>query len=622
MKQVININYHGRIIPIEVAAYEILKNYTADLLKHFKDEEGKDEIINDIESRISELFHEQLSKGLACITENDVNEIIKSMGKPEQLESENEVKHNPIDNNKQINDSATIKRLYRDENNKLFGGVCSGLGNYFNIDSVWIRIMFVVLLVSFGVGLIPYIIFWIAVPSSASATLGSTRKKLYRDIDAKIIGGVCSGLSHYFGINVWIPRILFLIPIISMILESNDIAIRIWPGSFLVYIIFWLVMPVAKSTSEKLEMKGEKVDMNSIKNAINDEMKGVKERTEKIGNVAGERFKEMKTDSFGALKRLINLFTEVVVVFVKFFSYSILTIIGLALVLFLLGITFTSFVAVPFKDYLLNGFWQNSFAFGFLLFFIMLSTIIIIVGLIKKIAGIKTKNKWVTRTFVALWIVGWISLFGLVSTLGSDFSNVSHRNTNEREITIQQPTNEKLIVKLNNHPYFNNKEGNSINLFEALDLFKDSIFIENVKIKVIRSLDDSFHMRLVHSAHGRTRKTADTTAATIRLGITQSDSVLMIDQGTFITKKEKFRNQQVVVLISVPTGKIISLPKSNSISNFDDDIWEFQNWKNEDNQNQEFQMTNEGLQSTKEIYRLDKFDNSDSLIQMKKTSAN
>lgn len=608
MKQVININYHGRIIPIEVDAYDMLKNYTESLQLHFKDEEGKEEIINDIESRISELFQEQLSKGSTCITENDVNDIIKSMGKPEELETEPIVNNSQSENNKQQDDSYNHKRLYRDENNKLLGGVCSGLANYLNIDIVIVRIIFVILFFSFGVGLIPYIILWIAVPSSATKVLGSLRKKLYRDADEKVIAGVCSGLAHYFGIPVWIPRTLFLLPVLSMIFEWNHFLFNASPSTFVIYIIFWLVMPEAKTTSEKLEMKGEKVDMNSIQNAINEEMKGVKERAEKLGAVAGEKIKDIRKDSSSALKRFINAIVDIIVLVVKFISYTTLTLIGLALVILLLAMTFASFVAIPFKDFILNGFWQNSFALGTLLFFIILATIAIIVALIKKIAGIKTKNKWVTTTFIALWVLGWISLFGLASTLGSDFSNVSHRDNNEKVVNIIQPTNGKLIVKLNKHPYFHDEDDKSINFFEALDLFEDSIFIDNVDIKVLRSLDDSFHVRLVNSAHGSTRFTADTTAAAIQINMAQTDSVFTIDQGIFITKKQKFRNQQVAVLISVPVGKRISLPKSNSVSNYDDNEWEFQNWNNESKLNQEFQMTDNGLREIDKLDRLDELD--------------
>jgi len=609
MKQVININYHGRIIPIELAAYELLKNYTASLQLHFKDEEGKEEIINDIESRISELFQEQLSKGSTCITENDVNAIIKSMGKPEELESESVINQTQSEGNKQSDHSATQKRLYRDENNKLLGGVCAGLANYLNIDIVVVRIIFIIL---FGVGFIPYIILWIAVPSSATKVIGSMRKKLYRDTDAKVVGGVCSGLAHYFGINVWIPRTLFLLPVLSMIFEWNHILFNVSPSTFVIYLIFWLVMPEAKTTSEKLEMKGEKVDMNSIQAAINEEMKGVKERAEKLGVVAGDKIKNIRKDSSSVLKRLMNIIIDIFVLIVKIIAYTTLTM----MVVFLLGITFASFIAIPFKDFILNGFWQNSFALGILLFFVILATVGIIVALIKKIVGIKTKNKWVTTTFIALWVLGWISLFGLASTLGSDFSKVSHRDNNEKEISITQPLNGKLIVNLNKHPYFHDDEDKSINFFEALDLFEDSIFIDNVDIKVLRSLDDSFHIRLVNSAHGSTRFKADTTAAAIRINMAQKDSIFTFDQGIYITKKQKFRNQQVAVLISVPLGKRISLPKSNSVSNYDDNVWEFQNWHNGNALNHEFEMTPNGLRAIEEIKELDRLDTLDKLDKL------
>src|SRR5258708_3948676 len=88
MKKVININFQGRVIPIEEAAYDILKQYVESLRRFFINEEGRDEIINDIEGRIAELFGEVLKKGSTCITEDDVNAIIASMGRPEDFEDD------------------------------------------------------------------------------------------------------------------------------------------------------------------------------------------------------------------------------------------------------------------------------------------------------------------------------------------------------------------------------------------------------------------------------------------------------------------------------------------------------------------------------------------------------
>ena len=239
MKQVININFQGRVVPIEVSAFDLLKNYTESLSRHFANEEGKDEIINDIESRIGELFQERITKGATCITDDDVNAIIKNMGRPEEFETMDDgrkpsicfiCKRRAIDR-QQHNIIGQHKRLFRDENDKVLGGVCSGLANYFNIDVVITRIIFVVLLFS-GIGFLTYIIMWVAVPSSATTQIGGTRKKLFRDPDEKIIAGVCSGIGNYFGINAWIPRVLFLLPFLSFISRWGH-----W-GDFGILVIF------------------------------------------------------------------------------------------------------------------------------------------------------------------------------------------------------------------------------------------------------------------------------------------------------------------------------------------------------------------------------------------------
>jgi phage shock protein PspC (stress-responsive transcriptional regulator) len=192
MKQVININFHGQVVPIETSAFDLLKGYTGSLSKYFANEEGKEEIINDIESRIGELFQQRLKKGATCITDDDVNAIIKSMGRPEEFEGEEEKVASTLGStgsktSEQQNQSETSatghKRLFRDENNKVIGGVCGGLANYFGTDPVIIRVIFAVVALAFGTGLLAYIILWVAVPSSASTVIGASRKKLFRDPD-------------------------------------------------------------------------------------------------------------------------------------------------------------------------------------------------------------------------------------------------------------------------------------------------------------------------------------------------------------------------------------------------------------------------------------------------------
>jgi hypothetical protein len=86
MKKVININFQGTIVPIEESSYELLQQYIESLRRYFANEEGRDEIINDIESRISELFQERLKGGSTCITDEDVNAIIRNMGRPEDFD--------------------------------------------------------------------------------------------------------------------------------------------------------------------------------------------------------------------------------------------------------------------------------------------------------------------------------------------------------------------------------------------------------------------------------------------------------------------------------------------------------------------------------------------------------
>jgi phage shock protein PspC (stress-responsive transcriptional regulator) len=584
MKQVINIDFHGQVVPIETSAFDLLKAYTDSLARYFANEEGKEEIINDIESRIGELFQGRLKKGATCITDDDVNAIIKSMGRPEEFEGKKEKVASSLGESAGAKSSeqqgpgpgttsaAGHKRLFRDENNKVIGGVCGGLANYFGTDPVIIRVIFAVVALAFGTGLLAYIILWVAVPSSASTVIGASRKKLFRDPDDKIIAGVCSGIGNYFGVSAWIPRILFLIPFLSFAFRDRHwggfdfpgfLNLSFSPGSLIIYIILWLVIPEASNTAERLEMKGEKVDMNSIKNSVVEEMKGVQQRAEKFGKeasaVVGEKGKEMGSEIKTVAKRGGRSLGDVIIFLVKAFAYFIIGCVSFAMVVGLFALAVVSVGLFPLKDFLLTEGWQNALAWGTLLFFIAVPVIGIITWIIRRLTKMKNNRKILRASFISLWIVGWVCFISLIASLSKDFKSIN--NVNEQDVSLNNPGINKLTLTTNS-PLKNSYRYNSFRIepFEAWD--EDTLTVKNIDIKIIKSPNDSFRVTMLKIANGRTKRFADTLANLIQFNVEQKDSLLIVDKGIALNRKDKFRNQRVVLNVYVPVGKQIRIDKS------------------------------------------------------------
>ncbi|MGG9963911.1 PspC domain-containing protein [Ferruginibacter sp. SUN106] len=577
MKQVININFQGRVVPIETTAFEILKNYTDSLSRHFANEEGKEEIINDIESRIGELFQERLTKGATCITDDDVNAIINSIGRPEDFEpmddaqpTSSSASSSSTYQQQSTNSSSTStghKRLYRNENDKVLGGVCSGLANYFNIDVVIARIIFVVLLFS-GIGFLTYIIMWIAVPSTASAEIGSTRKKLFRDPDEKMIAGVCSGIGNYFGINPWIPRVLFLLPFLSFLSRwghwggfwdfGDVVRFTFSPTSLIVYIILWIVIPEAITTSEKLAMKGEKVDMNSIKNSVMEEMKGVGKKASSFGKeasgVINEKAKLMAGDVQNFSRRNRGGLGNVIAMIAKIFAYFIIGCVCFALVGALIALIAAAFKVYPLKDYLLAGNWENAFAWGTLFFFITVPVIGIIIWLIRKLTKSKTNSKMLRLTFICLWIIGWVCIVCLASNLNKDFSYRS--SLQDEDIALSNPKVNKLVLT-SSVPFEKSHSRYRWSRFDSFEDFinEDTMYLQNIKIDFIKSPDSSFHVSMLKSARGYSKQNANELASKVLYNIKQNDSLLVFDKGIAVNKTDKIRNQNVFITVYVPIGK-------------------------------------------------------------------
>jgi len=205
MNKIMNLNIGGIVFHVDENAYKKLKNYLEEINKHFKNTPGGDEIINDIESRIVELFQQKLNSKKEVISMEDVDDVISVMGKPSDFEEEKDYSDPDV---RQVGK----KRLFRDIDNRMIGGVCSGLGAYFKLDTVWFRLAFVI------------------------ATL--------------------SGLS------------------------------------ILAYIILWIIIPPARTISEKLEMQGDPVTVSNIERSIREEMGNLRDKIDDLASQARNQFRK------------------------------------------------------------------------------------------------------------------------------------------------------------------------------------------------------------------------------------------------------------------------------------------------------------------------------------------
>jgi len=163
MKKTFTINLGNRVFSIDEDAYERLQEYLERIEGYFSDQKEREDIINDIEIRISELFSERLSAGKQVITILDVEEIITVMGDPGVIAGDKEDKSRSYSHHER---GSSQRRLFRDPENRIIGGVCGGLGAYLNIDPLIIRILVAILSLTFGVGLLIYLILWIVVPEA------------------------------------------------------------------------------------------------------------------------------------------------------------------------------------------------------------------------------------------------------------------------------------------------------------------------------------------------------------------------------------------------------------------------------------------------------------------------
>jgi len=166
MNKTIIININSIVFHIEEDAYDMLRAYMIDIKKHFGHSEDSKEILADIENRIAEMFTDKIQSGLKeVINIQDVEAVITQMGRVSDFEMDEQESGSSYSANTGPTYNYNVgKKLMRDPDDKVFGGVCSGLGHYFGIESRWVRLLFVLLFLFAGTGFLFYIILWIIMP--------------------------------------------------------------------------------------------------------------------------------------------------------------------------------------------------------------------------------------------------------------------------------------------------------------------------------------------------------------------------------------------------------------------------------------------------------------------------
>lgn len=538
MKKTLQINIAGVLFNIEEDAYNKLSTYLQSIQKYFTAFESSDEIVADIESRIAERFMTAGEADKIIVKMQDVDAVMARMGSVEDFEAmeeevdfreEAEPAASPNTESKADSNEAS-KRLYRDTKRKGLGGVLAGLAHYFQFDITWMRVIFILLFLGAspitntgisGVLLIAYIICWIAFPPNDQLEDNSKVKKFYRNPDGKVIAGVASGIAVYFGIDIALIRVLFVIFGI--------------PGiGILAYLVLWIGAPMAASLTQKMEMKGEPVTLSNIENSIR--------TSQGISNAKDENtftkillfpFRLISM-IFAGLGRLLAKLGPVARVLAGLF----LGFIGLAMLFSAIAATFaffgiTSGAAIFDFGNNANRLLNEIPKIGGVFFFLAAT----FPGLAATLGGfslisnkrVGTRNFWLTA--LALWIVG---IFGLSMYGGTYMMNYSKRERVSENIDFEIKSKQL---------YFDSKRAD----------YRDDINFDT-DLYFEKSNTGNLEIEKILESKGRSRSNALEFAQNIKYDIEQKGDTLVFDENLHIGEDDVFRDQRVKLIVKVPEG--------------------------------------------------------------------
>lgn len=519
MKKTVKINISSIIFHLDEDAYQILQNYLTAINQRFASTDEGKEIITDIEYRIAEILQSKLTEQKQVISTEDIEEVIEIMGRPEDFGNEE------VASEKEYRQyEKTTRRLYRDPDNRILGGVCSGIANFLNIDPLIIRILFLVLLFAYGI-----------------------------------------------------------------------IAI--------IYIVLWALLPAANTTAQKLDMRGERFNISDIEKNVRKEYENVKDNL--------KNFKDSKDydRTHGFFESLINAIGA----FFKFIFKFVVAVIGLVLVVtgvgFLIGLTGTLIIGEPFMP------WNNIFINDHVIFTDMIHSFVdpntiwiisicailvvfiplvaIIYGGFKLLLGLRPNDRSIAGIGFVTWL---ISLIVLIVLIGTQVKHYSYSIHDEEKIIVTEPANKTIYLKTRENKSITTSkfyifDGEFQLMYDEDDEKHLYAFPE---IDIIRGYSDKIIIEIEKKGRGSNRHEALQNADNIKYQVLQQDSIILFDAVYSLVDKNQWQFPEIDITIKVPEGYILYLDES--IEDQLDYIKKEKYYRNDELVNKYWIMTGEGLE--------------------------
>lgn len=488
MKKTLTANISGTVFHIEEDAYETLQRYLGNIRNQFAGTEGRDEIMADIEARIAELFNERLDGRRQVVSLEDVEHVVAIMGQPEDFSD--------------------------GEEQEAGSGVGAGAG--------------------------------------AGTAEEHGRKRLFRDPDDHWVGGVLGGIGAYFNMDPLILRIIYLV---FLFLGFG----------FILYIILWIVVPKAETAADKLNMRGEPVNVENLKRVFSEGADAMANEAREMGRRAAPRARKASNDVLNFIGEGIRLTLLALGKFIGFILLAIGAFLAVVLIIMLFGkfnIIMSDNLAggtglhdmamLMFAD---DG--QATWTWAAIIALVLVPIIGLLYAGISILFGVKAP-KWFGWSLAPIWIAAVIVL----GITGVQLANEFHTpDTITERVEIAQPAGR--VIHIASLPDEHFEGADRWNEVEMIKIHGDSVVLGWPTVDVRASADSLFHLVITRTARGNGPKEAGRHAAAINYTYAQRDSTLHFAPYLSFPQAHRYRAQNVRFILEVPMSKAVHLDRGS-----------------------------------------------------------